>query len=49
MKQKTIEFGPKKDWLKAAKTFARQAYGTARCKDIERERHINKEPDFWED
>lgn len=35
MKQKTIDFGPKKDWLKAAKTFARQAYGTARCKDIE--------------
>lgn len=49
MKQKTIEFGPKKDWVKAAKAFARQAYGAARCKAIERERHINNESDFWED
>lgn len=49
MGQKNTNLGPRKDWSRAARRLARQAYGLARCKDIERERHINKEPDFWDE
>ena len=39
----------KKDWGKAAKAFAKQAYGKAKREAIERERRWNTDEEDWDD
>lgn len=39
----------KKDWGKAAKAFAKQAYGKAKRKAIERERRFDTSKIEWDD
>ena len=47
-KMGTKEF-EKKDWSKAAKAFAKQAYGKKKLEAIKRERRFDASKDEWDD
>lgn len=46
---KTRNTFEKKDWSKAAKAFAKQAYGKKKLEAIERERRWNTDEEDWDD
>jgi len=46
---KTRNTFEKKDWGKAAKAFAKQAYGKAKREAIERERRFDTSKIEWDD
>lgn len=46
---KTRNTFEKKDWCKAAKAFAKQAYGKKKLEAIERERRFDTSKIEWDD